>query len=120
MAARLLRALSAVRDGAARGYAKKAGLKLKGKAAPKEPLKGPELCTDPATLANYAVGVNYLQGRPAVPLKPDSEYPAWLFEMHLGPPKKLEEMDPESLQYWRRLRKYNSWQRNKMKKSRRL
>uniref|UniRef100_A0A8C2T1R3 Large ribosomal subunit protein mL54 n=1 Tax=Coturnix japonica TaxID=93934 RepID=A0A8C2T1R3_COTJA len=92
----------------------------KGKSAPKEPPKGPELVTDPATLANFAVGVNYLQDAPMVPLRPDAEYPEWLFQMHLGPPKKLQELDPDSLQYWRRLRKHNSWQRNKLKKSRRL
>lgn len=123
MAARLLRALSAVsavRGGANRGYAKKVGVKPKGKSAPKEPPKGPELVTDPATLANFAVGVNYLQDAPMVPLRPDAEYPEWLFQMHLGPPKKLQELDPDALQYWRRLRKHNSWQRNKLKKSRRL
>uniref|UniRef100_A0A669QLK2 Large ribosomal subunit protein mL54 n=1 Tax=Phasianus colchicus TaxID=9054 RepID=A0A669QLK2_PHACC len=120
MAARLLlRAVSAVRLGPARGYAKKPG-EVKGKSTPKEQLKGPEVCTDPVTLANYAVGVNYLKDSPEVALKPDSEYPEWLFQIHLGPPKKLEEMDPDSLEYWRRLRKYNSWQRNKLKKSRKL
>uniref|UniRef100_A0A8C3LF09 Large ribosomal subunit protein mL54 n=1 Tax=Chrysolophus pictus TaxID=9089 RepID=A0A8C3LF09_CHRPC len=96
------------------------GVKVKGKSTPKEQLKGPEVCTDPVTLANYAVGVNYLKDSPEVALKPDSEYPEWLFQIHLGPPKKLEEMDPDSLEYWRRLRKYNSWQRNKLKKSRKL
>ncbi|POI20419.1 hypothetical protein CIB84_015834 [Bambusicola thoracicus] len=130
MAARLLlRAVSAVRPGPARGYAKKPGVKVKGKSAPKEQLKGPEVCTDPVTLANYAVGVNYLKDSPEVALKPDSEYPECLtrsvfaprlFQIHLGPPKKLEEMDPDSLEYWRRLRKYNTWQRNKLKKSRKL
>uniref|UniRef100_A0A8V1A7B7 Large ribosomal subunit protein mL54 n=1 Tax=Gallus gallus TaxID=9031 RepID=A0A8V1A7B7_CHICK len=95
-------------------------VKVKGKSAPKEQLKGPEVCTDPVTLANYAVGVNYLKDSPEVALKPDSEYPEWLFQIHLGPPKKLEEMDPDSLEYWRRLRKYNTWQRNKLKKSRKL
>lgn len=149
-------------------------MKVKGKSAPKEQLKGPEVCTDPVTLANYAVGVNYLKDSPEVALKPDSEYPEWyvgltrsaasrlgvprvgemqpsklpsncsssvllgaalclplrsltrsvfaprLFQIHLGPPKKLEEMDPDSLEYWRRLRKYNTWQRNKLKKSRKL
>lgn len=43
-----------------------------------------------------------------------------LFEIHLGPPKKLEELDPDSIQYWRRLRKYNTWHRNKLKKGKKL
>lgn len=43
-----------------------------------------------------------------------------LFKIHLGPPKKLEELDPDSLEYWRRLRKYNTWQRNRLKKGKKL
>lgn len=43
-----------------------------------------------------------------------------LFQIHLGPPKKLEEMDPDSIEYWRRLRKYNTWQRNRLKKGKKL
>ncbi|KAI6072182.1 RM54 protein, partial [Asarcornis scutulata] len=121
MAARLLlRAASAVRHGPARGYAKKPGGKVKGKSVPKEELKGPEVCTDPVKLATYAVGVNYHKDSPDVALKPDSEYPDWLFQIHLGPPKKLEEMDPDSIEYWRRLRKYNTWQRNRLKKGKKL
>uniref|UniRef100_A0A8B9ZCL3 Large ribosomal subunit protein mL54 n=1 Tax=Anas platyrhynchos TaxID=8839 RepID=A0A8B9ZCL3_ANAPL len=122
MAARLLlRAASAVRHGPARGYAKKPGEgPVKGKSVPKEELKGPEVCTDPVKLATYAVGVNYHKDSPDVALKPDSEYPDWLFQIHLGPPKKLEEMDPDSIEYWRRLRKYNTWQRNRLKKGKKL
>ncbi|NXT08175.1 RM54 protein, partial [Prunella fulvescens] len=94
--------------------------KSKGKAVPKEALKGPEVCTDPTMLATHAMGVNYFKEGPEVALKPDSEYPDWLFKIHLGPPKKLEELDPNSLEYWRRLRKYNTWQRNKLKKGKKL
>uniref|UniRef100_A0A8C3CJK6 Large ribosomal subunit protein mL54 n=1 Tax=Cairina moschata TaxID=8855 RepID=A0A8C3CJK6_CAIMO len=97
-----------------------AGGKVKGKSVPKEELKGPEVCTDPVKLATYAVGVNYHKDSPDVALKPDSEYPDWLFQIHLGPPKKLEEMDPDSIEYWRRLRKYNTWQRNRLKKGKKL
>ncbi|KFQ77293.1 hypothetical protein N337_00235, partial [Phoenicopterus ruber ruber] len=85
-----------------------------------EGLKGPEVCTDPAMLATYAMGVNYFKDGPEVALKPDSEYPDWLFKIHLGPPKKLEELDPDSIEYWRRLRKYNTWHRNRLKKGKKL
>ncbi|NXU32132.1 RM54 protein, partial [Thalassarche chlororhynchos] len=95
-------------------------VKSKGKNLPKEGLKGPEVCTDPAMLTTYAMGVNYFKDGPEVALKPDSEYPDWLFKIHLGPPKKLEELDPDSIEYWRRLRKYNTWQRNRLKKGKKL
>ncbi|NWX48372.1 RM54 protein, partial [Steatornis caripensis] len=97
-----------------------AAVKSKGKNVPKEGLKAPEVCTDPAMLATYAMGVNYFKDGPEVALKPDAEYPDWLFKIHLGPPKKLEELDPDSIEYWRRLRKYNTWQRNKLKKGKKL
>ncbi|NXV92773.1 large ribosomal subunit protein mL54 [Calonectris borealis] len=121
MAARvLLRAARAALPGPARGYAKKPATKSKGKNLPKEGLKGPEVCTDPAMLTTYAMGVNYFKDGPEVALKPDSEYPDWLFKIHLGPPKKLEELDPDSIEYWRRLRKYNTWQRNRLKKGKKM
>ncbi|NXW82777.1 RM54 protein, partial [Alopecoenas beccarii] len=97
-----------------------AGAKAKGKAVPKEALQGPEVCTDPTMLATHAMGVNYFKDGPEVALKPDSEYPDWLFKIHLGPPKKLEELDPDSIEYWRRLRKYNTWHRNRLKKGKKL
>lgn len=52
-------------------------MKVKGKSVPKEGLKPPEVCTDPAMLSAYAMGVNYFKDGPEVALKPDSEYPDW-------------------------------------------
>ncbi|XP_071584260.1 large ribosomal subunit protein mL54 [Heliangelus exortis] len=121
MAARVfLRALGAAMPVPTRGYAKKPAMKSKGKGVSKEELKGPEVCTDPVMLATHAMGVNYFKDGPEVVLKEDSEYPDWLFNIHLGPPKKLEELDPDSIEYWRRLRKYNTWHRNRLKKGRKL
>lgn len=78
------------------------GVKVKGKSTPKEQLKGPEVCTDPVKLANYAVGVNYLKDSPEVALKPDSEYPEWYVGLtqsaasRLGVPR-VGEMRPSKL-----------------------
>lgn len=43
-----------------------------------------------------------------------------LFQMNVGPPKKLEELDPESREYWRLLRKQNIWRHNRLSRSRRF
>ncbi|XP_054837340.1 39S ribosomal protein L54, mitochondrial [Eublepharis macularius] len=101
-----------------RCYAKKAVTKVKGKGVSKEDLKGPEVCKDPALLTTHAMGTNIYKQGPEVALKPDSEYPEWLFQMHLGPPKKLEDLDPETMEYWRFLRKANIKQRNQLGKAR--
>lgn len=48
-------------------------------------------------------------------LKPESEYPEWLFtEIHTGPTKKLEELDPNTKAYWRRVRKMACRQHNRL------
>ncbi|XP_011822847.1 PREDICTED: 39S ribosomal protein L54, mitochondrial [Mandrillus leucophaeus] len=43
-----------------------------------------------------------------------------LFEMNLGPPKTLEELDPETREYWRLLRKQNIWRHNRLSKNKKL
>lgn len=85
-----------------------------------EALKDPEVCTDPTRLATHAMGANIYKEGPDVALKPDSEYPEWLFQMNLGPPKKLEELEPESREYWRLLRKLNIWRHNRLSKNKKL
>lgn len=53
-------------------------------------------------------------------LKPESEYPEWLFtEIHTGPPKKLEELDPDTKAYWRRVRKIALRQHNRLEETKR-
>ncbi|KAI5609862.1 39S ribosomal protein L54, mitochondrial [Silurus asotus] len=103
-----------------RGYAKKPAAKGKGKGMVKDVLKGPDVCKDPERLTSYAVGVNiYKQGEDP-PLKPKEEYPAWLFELNLGTVKKLHELDPESHEYWKRLRKEHIWRFNKLHKGKKI
>ncbi|XP_008122902.2 large ribosomal subunit protein mL54 [Anolis carolinensis] len=101
-----------------RSYARKAVTKSKGKGVAKEALQGPEVCKDPVLLTTHAMGANIYKEGPPVALKPDAEYPEWLFQMHIGPPKKLEELDPETMEYWRHLRRQTTRQRNKLRKGR--
>ncbi|XP_038633893.1 39S ribosomal protein L54, mitochondrial [Scyliorhinus canicula] len=109
-----------VRVAAVKGYAKKAAVKGKGKMGAKETLQGPEVCKDPAILTTHAVGVNiYKQGKDPE-LRPDTEYPEWLFTLNLGPPKSLDELDPESWEYWKRIRKQHMWQHNKVHKGKKF
>ncbi|XP_002761641.1 large ribosomal subunit protein mL54 [Callithrix jacchus] len=106
-----------------RDYAKKPAVKMgkSGKGAvASDALKDPEVCTDPVQLTTYAMGVNIYKEGQDVPLKPNAEYPGWLFEMNVGPPKKLEELDPESREYWRLLRKQNIWRHNRLSKNKKF
>ncbi|KFO28864.1 39S ribosomal protein L54, mitochondrial [Fukomys damarensis] len=85
-----------------------------------EALKDPDVCTDPVRLTTHAMGVNiYKEGQDVV-LKPDTEYPEWLFQMNVGPPKKLEELDPDTREYWRLLRKQNIWRENRLNRNRKF
>ncbi|XP_060088823.1 large ribosomal subunit protein mL54 [Heteronotia binoei] len=103
---------------ARRTYAKKVVSKGKGKGALKEELKGPEICKDPALLTTHSMGTNIYKEGPEVVLKPDVEYPEWLFQIDLGPPKKLEDLDPNDIEYWRYLRKVNKKRENQLLKVR--
>lgn len=61
--------------------------------------------TDPERLVTYACGTNIYKTGEDVKLKPDNEYPEWLWSVRTGPPPPLEELDPNSKEYWRRIRK---------------
>ncbi|XP_075467423.1 large ribosomal subunit protein mL54 [Ascaphus truei] len=117
-------ALSCPRPGGAlcwaRGYAKKLVVKGKGKGILGEVLKGPDVCKDPVLLTTHAMGVNIFKTGPDVMLKEDVEYPEWLFQLYLGPPKKLEELSPESPEYFKLLRKLHMWRNNRLSKNKKL
>lgn len=103
-----------------REYAKKSVSKGGKGGVAAEALKDPEVCTDPSQLTTHAMGVNIYKEGQEVALKPDSEYPTWLFQVDLGPPKKLEDLEPESREYWRLLRKQNIWRHNRLSKNKKL
>lgn len=108
------------RAGAARGYAKKPVVKGKGKGFVKEDKKGPEVCKDPTRLTTHAMGVNIYKAGSDVKLKEDSQYPEWLFQLDLGPPKTLEERSPDSPEYWKLLRKLHMWRNNRLSKAKKF
>uniref|UniRef100_A0A3Q3XEB5 Large ribosomal subunit protein mL54 n=1 Tax=Mola mola TaxID=94237 RepID=A0A3Q3XEB5_MOLML len=102
------------------GYAKKVAVKGKGKGMMKEELKGPEVCKDPVRLTSYAMGVNiFKQGEDPL-LKPPDQYPEWLFQLNLGAPQKLHELDWDTWKYWQRLRKENIWRFNRLHKGKKF
>ncbi|XP_058870986.1 large ribosomal subunit protein mL54-like isoform X4 [Acipenser ruthenus] len=110
------------------GYAKKVGAdnkspptaKGKGKGMAKDAQKGPEVCKDPVKLTTHAMGVNIYKEGQDPPLQAASEYPEWLFQLDLGPPKQLSELDPESREYWKLMRKEHMWRFNKLHKGKKL
>lgn len=61
--------------------------------------------TDANKLVSYVCGSNYMKTGEDIKLKPDSEYPDWLWTLNTSGPKKLEELDPETKQYWRVIRR---------------
>ncbi|KAK9888922.1 hypothetical protein WA026_001142 [Henosepilachna vigintioctopunctata] len=69
--------------------------------------------TDPEKLVNYAMGINIYKTGEELKLKPDNEYPDWLWTLRTGP-IPLEELDPNSKQYWRKIRKMGLRRNNKM------
>ncbi|XP_072294674.1 large ribosomal subunit protein mL54 [Eucyclogobius newberryi] len=102
------------------GYAKKVAAKGKGKSMVKDELKGPEVCTDPARLTNYAVGANIFKQGEDPKLKTPEDYPEWLFQLNLGSPNKLSQLEPDTWEYWKRLRKENCWRHNKLHKGKKF
>ncbi|KAJ8029054.1 39S ribosomal protein L54, mitochondrial [Holothuria leucospilota] len=75
-----------------------------------------EVNKNPQDLVKYCVGSNYFIEGKDIELKPDSEYPDWLWDLHIGPPKQLEELETNTIQYWRKLRKLNIKRNNRIAK----
>ena len=60
------------------------GKKGKGKAGATIEKKALPVETDPVKLCTYVSGSNIYKEGADVKLKPDSEYPSWLWQLHLG------------------------------------
>ncbi len=43
-----------------------------------------------------------------------------LFQLDLGPPKNLNELEPDSREYWKLLRKEHIWRHNKLHKGKKM
>lgn len=61
--------------------------------------------TDPHKLVNYCCGLNYHIDEPPIELKPDNEYPDWLWSLRLGPELNSWEMQEGTKEYYLRLAK---------------
>lgn len=70
-------------------------------------------------LLTYVCGSNIYKEGEDIKLKPDSEYPEWLWKIRTEPPQ-LSELDPNTKQYWRYLRKQALKRNNRMQLHRRI
>ena len=72
--------------------------------------------TDPKKLVKYCCGLNILKtGGQEVELKPTSEYPEWLWELKIdGKGPSIDEMSPDTLEYWFRKRRIALRHKNKL------
>ncbi len=63
-------------------------------------------------------GVNILKNGSDPPIKPDSEYPEWLWGLIEGAetPKTPSKLSPDTKQYWRRLNKVKAHDGNELQK----
>ena len=60
--------------------------------------------TDPAKLVSHCCGLNYFKEGEEIKLKPDSEYPEWLWQLRTDrKPVPVDELNKDSWQYWRRV-----------------
>ncbi|XP_033356868.1 39S ribosomal protein L54, mitochondrial [Bombus vosnesenskii] len=70
-------------------------------------------------LLNYVCGSNIYKEGEDIKLKPDSEYPEWLWQIRTEP-LKLSDLDPNTKQYWRYIRKMTQIRNNKIIKNKRF
>lgn len=72
--------------------------KISGQAVGKKRFRLP-VETDPKKLMNFCCGANYYKNCEEIKLKDDDNYPDWLWNLPLKPPR-LHELDPNTKEYW--------------------
>ncbi|ODN02276.1 39S ribosomal protein L54, mitochondrial [Orchesella cincta] len=94
-----------------RNYAKPAvggivglGKKKLGKAGPMLEKKVLPVETDTTKLVNYCCGSNFMKEGEDIRLGDDSEYPDWLWTMNTGGMPTLDQLDPDTEEYWERVK----------------
>ena len=103
--------------GAARGLAKKA--KPSGKPGASDAAKAAKAA---ASASNQVIGTNIMKDGQDAELRPDSEYPEWVWTLHEERPslqtlKAKHEDDPESLTELEQRRLYKLWNRARIKEN---
>ncbi|XP_055687996.1 39S ribosomal protein L54, mitochondrial [Lutzomyia longipalpis] len=93
--------------------------KKMGKLGPVAEKKEIPVETDVNRLINFVCGSNIYKTGEDVQLKPDTEYPDWLWTLHTEK-QSLDELDPNTKQYWRRLRKMGHRRNNQLAKLRKF
>ena len=62
--------------------------------------------TDPERLVNFVCGLSVDRDTPDPALRPDSEYPDWLWTLRTERgAKRLDELEPDTYAYWRHIRR---------------
>ncbi|XP_042203347.1 39S ribosomal protein L54, mitochondrial-like [Homarus americanus] len=94
-----------------------AGRKGKGKLGPTVEKVRLPVETDPEKLVNNVCGSHPVkENREDIILKDDSEYPEWLWTLRTGKPPPMNELDPNSKEYWKRIRTMAMKEKNLHKK----
>ncbi|KRT79010.1 hypothetical protein AMK59_7514, partial [Oryctes borbonicus] len=88
--------------------------KKAGKAGPTMEKKILPVETDPQKLVNFVCGSNIYKEGQDVQIKPDEEYPEWLWTLRTGKPPTLDELNPNSLEYWRKVRQLGMKRNNRL------
>lgn len=74
----------------------------------------PPKSSDPEYLVSHVAGSNYLKEGEDVKIKDDSEYPDWIWNLNLGRPKKPDELEFGTKEYWESLKFINFVKRKRI------